>query len=189
MSVCNIAADSSLATVVEAMLPRGTSVYAPYVRGVPLDRSRGLYVCLDLRVACHQDGAIEADSKKEEARRSIVVHLVFDRRSNYTKVWSVINDSWMKPEPGAFTMKSDHDSCWRTEGFRDVTDAYFTILHDLRANLPPSFRDIHEFSTIHSINWVEIEWEKDPDDERGYRKVLTHLKNNPDLATLNWPPR
>lgn len=167
MSVCNIAADSSLATVVEAMLPRGTSVYAPYVRGVPLDRSRGLYVCLDLRVACHQD----------------------DRRSNYTKVWSVINDSWMKPEPGAFTMKSDHDSCWRTDGFRDVTDAYFTILHDLRANLPPSFRDIHEFSTIHSINWVEIEWEKDPDDERGYRKVLTHLKNNPDLATLNWPPR
>jgi hypothetical protein len=170
MSVCTLSAIQTLREIVQAILPRGASTPEgePWRAGeVPV---RALYISLDLQVYSHFDDG-------DEIRESAIVHLVFARPSNYTKVWSVVNSSGFLPEPEAFTMTSDHDSCWATDGLQDVNQTYLDLLGKVRSQTDtrPDAGSPKDFNGIHAIETIQVTWANDPEDKRDYRKLLTSI--------------
>jgi len=171
MSVCNVSAESSIATVVEAMLPRGGSApdNEPWRAGeVP---TKALYIKLKLSLSHYDDDG-------DEDHESAFIHLIFCRPTNYTKVFACVNNEWAMPGPDQWTMKSDHDSGWRSDGMRDISKTYLRCLHELRKTIgrDKGKLNISEFNTIDGIEWVQITWKDDPNDSRHrYRKLLTSI--------------
>lgn len=144
---CTLNAEHTVTTLVACLLPRRGSMNM-HTRHDPFSPSKALYVSLDLRLSAHQ--------KDETGHTSRIVHLIFERPSNYTKVWAVTDDAWQVPKPEAFTMRSDHDSCWRSDGLRVITEAYSDLFEKLRERNPgcsPS-----EFCVIHAVQWLSIEY-------------------------------
>lgn len=155
----HLAADSTIATLVNALLPRG---------GSSGDPSRALYV--QVRLGVHVYGS---DEVSEAEMAFSLVHLIFERPTNYTKVWSCVDEGWSIPEASKFVMLSDHDSCWSTDGLRDVSKAYLNALGMLRERQPGSRIDTH--NCIERVDWVGVTYAPDPADR--YRKILTGIKH------------
>ena len=167
--------ESVVTTLVEVLLPRGGSVIGygdhPFLRYDPSKPSKALYVSLHFRLDTYN-----GDSDHE--RR--VVHLIFERPTNYTKVWSAVGGYGI-PQPEEFTMRSDHDSCWRSDGLRDISVAYLDMLRKLRERNPGE--QISEYCTVQAVAWLEVVYEPDFDDRPdGYRKRLTSIKQMEDLT-------
>lgn len=181
MSVCNLSADSTIASIVEAMLPRGGSrpmgLDVPWMRGpegweAGVSPTKALYIAVKVGLSHYTD---EGDEDHERA----TIHLIFCRPTNYTKVFSCVNDSWSIPKADDFTMRSDHDSCWRSDGMRDISATYLKCLHNIRERIGRDAQQPSEFNTIHSIQWVNITWKDDPEDQHRYRKILTAIWKTP----------
>jgi len=174
MSICTIAADFSVAAIVEAMLPCGGSL-PEGISWVPMETPRrALYI--RLRVECNQH--LPNEEIDIECRW---VHLIFERPTSYTKVFCFVSDRHIgshQLNPAAFVMESDHDSCWRVDGLREIDRAWFAIrnLLDERHGQPkpPSRRSW--FSIIDAIEWLTITMAKVPDEETGHFKSLTSIE-------------
>jgi len=171
MSVCNLSADSTLASIVEAMLPRGGSAPEDPMVMAGTVPTRALYLSVKVSLSHYVDNG-------DEAHERATIHLIFCRPTNYTKVFAVVNNEWARPAADAFIMRSDHDSGWRSDGMRDVTNAYLRALHELRKRIgrDKDKAGISEFNTIGSIEWVNITWEDDPECNHRYRKLLTSVE-------------
>lgn len=170
MSVLTIAADFALANIVEAMLPRGGSLLENRQFERAGDPLRALYI--SVRITLHVFSEEDGDEDDREHREA---HLIFCWPSNYTKVWSTVSaDARIRVKPEMFVMRSDHDSCWRTDGMRDLTEAYFDALGKLRDRHPGA--KIHEFNTIDTIEWRTITWKVDPSDRYNHRKLLASIE-------------
>lgn len=171
--VATLAAENTVSTLVRAMLPEFGSLphyledSSRYLDWDPKTTpTKALYVSVHLRLSTYSE-------EGEEDGESRMVHFVFERPSNYTKVFTVVDDAWSIPKPEAFVMKSDHDSCWRSDGLRDLSTVYLEMLHLLRER-NPELR-VSEFNIIREIKWVEISYEPiDPKDR--YRKKITSIK-------------
>ena len=120
MSVVNMASESTIAAIVEAMLPRFS------------DSKLGLHMEIDMDFADHGYGADGStrERKSKNVRRSI--HFLFVRPSNYTKVlvWETPQDAVGLNRSPVYEQKewflaSDHDSCWRDAVGSKLTDIYF----------------------------------------------------------------
>ena len=83
-----------------------------------------------------------------------------------------MNDNWGIPKPKEFTMRADHDSCWRTDGMRDIRTACGDMWNKLRERNPEA--SISEFSVIHDVRWVEVT-HVFSDSRCSYRKKLIHI--------------
>lgn len=102
-------ATSAITAIVEGMLPR----FSP--------DTRVLTMSLDVRIKKHGD-----DDSKEVYRN---VHLMFHRPSNYTKaMWKVLDELDSCTSIKEWEVKSDHDSCWRTDG---LDTPLFDLVHGL----------------------------------------------------------
>lgn len=172
MSSCTLAADFTVSKIVEAMLPRGGSLpkgVAHQVKGQP---TRALYI--RLRIDGHQH--IPDDEMDEETRW---VHLIFERPSTYTKVFSFVSERHVSsPElrPEDFDMQSDHDSCWRSDGLRVIDKTWFAIrdILDGRNGRPGPDNRQSWFNIIDAIEWLAIVVERVPDQD--CRKRLTSIE-------------
>ena len=162
-------AESAIASIVEAMLPRGGSVEGMEEswRAGELP-TRALYISVSLQASYYDEGGDESHGSK-------MVHFIFCRPTNYTKVFVAIDGSWHIPKPEAFKMKSDHDSGWRTDGMRDLFETWLSVRNDGEMKDAPRAK-ISDFNTIKDIKWVQITWEDDPEDQHRYRKLLTSIK-------------
>lgn len=104
MSLTDMNAESAIAAIVEAMLPRFS------------DSQLGLHMSLDLHFADH---GYDADGNTQERKPKGIRRLIgflFVRPSNYTKVFIFDhNDETGFPshKPSEWFMGCDHDSCWR----------------------------------------------------------------------------
>lgn len=147
-----INAETTIRTLVEAMLPRGSG------------RGKALYVVLVFKSAIYTD----EDAYEQFSQ----VHLLFERPSNYTKVFSLISNSFPRPSVDMFRMTSDHDSCWATDGLVDVFDGHMLNVDALREKDPNG--RISTFNCIYSVRHVEIEYDRDP--ENPHRKILTSIR-------------
>ncbi len=151
----HLAADSTIATLVNALLPRGGSSGQP---------SRALY--LQVRISLNVYAPVED-------LESSTVHLIFERPTNYTKVWSCVDFAWNFPAPAKFVMLSDHDSCWSTDGLRDVSKTYLNLLGKLRERHGGKRIDVSSFNCIDHVEWVGVTYHADPSDR--HRKILTEI--------------
>ena len=123
MSFVDINADMSLAHVVEAMLPRFS------------DRNLGLYINLQIELKDFGYGADGNTREREPLHARSEIHMLFVRPSNYTQVYVLVEHRNDGPimhvlnggKQYEWTMTSNHDSCWPSDGFRPLTDEYFRL--------------------------------------------------------------
>jgi hypothetical protein len=147
--------DNALAAIVEAMLPRFS----------PADL--GLMIQLDLR----------ADNHKTDESEASLITFIIQRPHNYTKVLAKRTDfradRWLVAgEEIEMDMASDHDSCWRSDGFdilnKDWQDKVNKIGH-------PKDENVHfwnSFSIWDGIKYIKFKSFKVDRDERTVKFVI-----------------
>lgn len=120
MSLVDIQADHALASIVSAALEPGSG-----------KDGRALLIRLDLRYYnynLHMDegGKLTPRAEDEEdiedyARTSTLLYFLVYRPTNYTQVYVASNlVHFQPPKPEEYALQSDHDSCWRSDGFREI---------------------------------------------------------------------
>jgi hypothetical protein len=149
----NLSADHTISTLVDALLPQNASVHGA---GEP---SKALYLQVRLHLSVYNDDGEDSEHA--------LVHLIFERPTNYTKVWSCVEDTWQIPDVSKFKMTSDHDTCWRSDGTRQVTNTYLDLLGELRERNGKAH--ISEFNLIDRVQFVEVTYTRDP--------ANSHVKN------------
>ena len=166
MSIANLSAGFTVASIVDALLPQGT-------------KDKGLYISLDLR----QNIYTEDDNGHGESRD---VHLVFLRPHGSTRVFSCVDNSWQMPDPADFRQTSNHDSCWRSSGLEDIDQASLDMLKKLREAMRDEPFTPTEFSVIRSLHYIKAETKVDPGPKNtgngSYWHLLTKLEKLEDLG-------
>lgn len=136
-------AEFTIATIVEAMIRCGST--------------EALYIHFDMRGNYYPpDRDTNEDWRELAAHRDI--HLIFARPTGYTKVWAVTNTSMMPPKPEEYTLRSDHDSCWRNDGLRDINTAYVALRKELAAQ-GAVWAEISDFNNI-NIKKVTVTYDQ-----------------------------
>lgn len=121
MDVSNIDADISIGHIVEAMLPRSS------------DSKLGLYIPVQLDFSDYGYAKDGNTLEREPLHVRSIVHFLFVRPSNYTQVYVTITEQRSQrhvlngKEPHEWQQTSNHDSCWRSDGFRPLTEEYFRL--------------------------------------------------------------
>lgn len=107
--------------------------------------------------------------------------------SNYKKVFYRIYDR--DPEKcGEWIFTCDHDSCWRTDGFRFLWEHWikdrnqlFDELKERKVETLKSINDVNihvnfDRSIFHPFfKFVDVKIEKDPNDKFGYKRILKEV--------------
>lgn len=119
-----------LPNVIEQFMPRFT------------DHNVVLYITIDARY----------NNSKNGKEKTIMRHILIHRPSNYTKVLVSENTDFTGlrgfrycKEEEYFVKYSDHDSCWRSDGFRFLAEDYFDAAKDVGEKIP---KDIHSFISL-----------------------------------------
>lgn len=121
----DLSARHVIPTVVEAMLPRFS------------DHKLGLQMTIQLHVADHGYGKDGNTRERRALEKNRMVHFIFVRPSNYTKVFvwlpddkptTVGLDLWPDGRELEWNLESDHDSCWRDGADRVLTKEYQDML-------------------------------------------------------------
>lgn len=161
MSVVNLDLDMTVANIVEAMLPRFS------------DHQLGLLVSFDFDFSDYGYGKDGNTQEREPLHIRRNPHMLFVRPSNYTKVYFFEGEAHRSPlckETIQWEQTSDHDSCWRSDGFRKLTEIYFECCEAFKdreisgEKMRPC--DIHQFNRL----------DRDPK----YVRLLTHEQSNKD---------
>ncbi len=151
--------ENIICATVEALLPTSS------------DPKKGLMIRLEFRIISHdKDGDVYYSSR--------LLELVFQRPSNYTKVFSRVLNHHGEVLKDWKNM-SNHDSCWRSDGLRDIFDLYMDVRHDMESLNPEyNFKDTETSITAPTfgeyIKFVEVEIEKDEFDS--YKYILKSVK-------------
>ena len=150
MSVVNLNAESVIASVVTAMLPRFS------------DHKLGLLIEVDMGLTDFGYGADGNTEEREPLSVRRYLNFLFVRPSNYTKVLF-----WEAPEGSKgldispyyskgileWNMECDHDSCWRSDGLRQITKAYFDSRRKFEGRTitgkPLNINDLSEYTSFH----------------------------------------
>jgi hypothetical protein len=200
MTVTNIRADNALVALVEAMLPRSSG-----------KDGLALYIRIDLRVSHYgfvrwkgkvwERSTAEFDAEREgdklppdtpeddypwpeDLQGSSDIHFLVYRPTNYTQVYALTNDSWSMPTADdEWLLYSDHDSCWKTDGFR-VIDKEVERLEGELVPLPPGQRLTKPFNvdcSIADVKRVLVETSpfRTKPDPKHRRKVVKLSKETP----------
>lgn len=138
-------------TLVEFSLKRGESILN---KDDPRDAPRkALYVRVDIRLSAYLE-----DGDDFQVRR--MVHFLFTRPSNYTKVFFCHNREFRIPSPDQFEMMSNHDSCWREDGYRGLGDLRREAVEHLSKESGLPERKLSEFVTFDEVKYVTIQTER-----------------------------
>jgi len=132
----------------------------------PKERGKGLILTFDVRL--HE--------YKKDVKRRAVLRFLFH--------WNVAGyDVFFRRDEEDWKHTSSHDSCWKTDGLRDINPVYFSLAQEIieeigDENLAPCdlgqmvwFGDISR----DGIKIVDVEVKRDPDDQHNYRKVVKVL--------------
>jgi len=150
----DIRAEFTISAFIEALLP----TFSP--------KGKAVYV----RIKC---GLNVYPEEGEDDGESWTIHMLFERPSNYTKVWVSLENTWPLPAPETFEIRSDHDSCWRTDGFTDLFEQYLKHRDALEARKPGQRQS--PFHCVDKVCFAGVEYE--PIDQRDrYKKRLTKIE-------------
>lgn len=171
--------ERTISTIVETMLPIG-SKESLYVR-VRVSLTNLSFTVkkpgpgFSLRKANSEDDPIELHG---------YAHFLFNRYTNYTKVWCAVSRPENKvrfdrPKPDQWAMTSYHDSAWRSDGFRAFQEMAYTMGH-LMAN--PQLTEhpvfIHE-GEIEAIERVLVTDVNSNDPNKPHHRIVTSITDVP----------
>lgn len=98
--------------IVETMLKRGTS-------------NKLLHICIRADYLYFPHGYKNRDDCSDKIKETIFIHFIFYRPGSYTKVLLLESKySMLDFNKNIFELKSNHDSCWRSDG---VENSLFQI--------------------------------------------------------------
>lgn len=130
---------------------------------------------------------------KEHGNGCIHVHCHIIITSNKNVFFACEEDAkglpimdWRKIPVDNWYNTSNHDSCWRTDGFRKLYEKDWECFEQAHANVPdehkPSYNNAHQFNRIGTgiaahkfVNFVEIEHEA-LDSRNSYHRKITSIK-------------
>lgn len=138
--------EDALAAVVDAMAPVGNP--------------NGVYFAVQVEMTnkAAADNPIRPFDETADdnwACRSAFVHMLFDRRQNYVKVWACKTHATFLPPPEAWKMYSYHDSCWRSDGFGIFREVWRQFSTELA--LPEGGNRMHTTAWLERARLVCIE--------------------------------
>lgn len=151
MSVADMNIELTIAHIVEAMLPRSS------------DRKLGLLVRLKMETSDFGYGEDGNTLEREPQNHRKELCFLFVRPSNYTKVFLFEPKQdeycWLHKDNGQlWNLESDHDSCWRSDGFHRVTDVYFELCDPICKARDCAPKDVHTFNCLsNDPQYVELE--------------------------------
>jgi len=150
--------NKAMATMVEAMLPRFSDV------------NIGLMITLDLR---DDDYGDIANINKSACTH---FHIIFHRPSNYTKVLAnyKFNNGLGDKDPQRnkiyFKKYSDHDSCWRSDGFTFLTRHWGNV-EKFFGKHPKKLSNFYLFSNFYTPKYIEFETFEAVKEEDDYNTI------------------
>ena len=175
----DLSMDCSIATIVESMLPTFS------------DKRLGLYLKVQFNYTDHGFGPDGNTQEREGFSKRYEVELLFIRPSNYTKVlgrvldWDIddLFDSVTYNYGKTMLLKqySDHDSCWRSDGFSEFHNTFTKALKSYKTQFRCDWHrdNMSEFHHIDKIKYVEIETAdsvKESHENRYCRDYLVKIK-------------
>lgn len=165
---CPIHAELSISAFVSGLFPVGMGRAE---RTKADDPFLALYV--RVRLTMERRDPADIDGERSDCR-SNYVHLIFERSQSYTKVWTYVSERRESELSAAhFVLQSAHDSCWRTDGLRQVGQTYLNQLRQLRDGGAPH-ETLHDFNHIDQVTWVKVRWTT-PTDRGPERYTLTRV--------------
>lgn len=156
----SIGLNHSVAALVENLLPKE--------EGFKKDNKGDWVVEKALYVRLH----LFMRNPETDKRCSEFAHFIFCRKMGSVMVFFARGD-WQVPKTKDFRMTSDHDTCWRSDGFRDLDQLYFDMADSVRGIKPPV--DMQETNFIDYVDVVPLTYNKDPDDKWGHKKKLEKI--------------
>jgi len=107
---------------------------------------------LALRVVLRLEIDHYSELEDQDLHATRYVEYIFHRVTNYTRVYmrQAENSRDLHIQPGdhlEYERTSDHDSCWRTDGLRDLPQIYFEMRRPFEER-GLGWRDIHERGTF-----------------------------------------
>lgn len=128
-------ADEAVRALIEAVFPR--------------PRGEGLLVTLDMR---------PEHPANERCRVSSNVSFVFERPSNYCKVWTgTTRTAFDIPQLVDWEMVCDHDSCWRGAVSDAISKKYFRQAKEISSKLAPV--KMRQSCYVHRVEHVRLAYE------------------------------
>lgn len=107
--------ENIITSTVEALLPKFS------------DPEKGLMIRLEFSIISHNEDDVFYSTR--------ILELIFQRPSNYTRVFSRVLDV-KKNVLKDWRNTSNHDSCWRSEGLKDVFECYMDVRSDMEKQNP-----------------------------------------------------
>ena len=145
--------------------------------GGGFDRTRpGLLVTLDLRMS-------HFALSQEEYHRSALAYVVLTGNTSVFVATTTDFTPWHQLPGNAWENTSNHDSCWREDGFRFLNTLYFEMCEGMNAEIqahgssplaPREFNQFCSLGTIAGPPWVEVLVCSTPKDDR-YKRTLTRI--------------
>jgi hypothetical protein len=172
-----IETDRLLASLWDMMRPNWPEEarrFGQHVDGHPVEL--GLVVTLDLRMSHYALGG-------DEYHRSALVHTVFTANTSVFVHASREFKQWREVIPEGWANTSNHDSCWRTDGLRNLHLLQGTFVKEMNEEItadrysplaPNEFNQFCSLGTIAGKPWchVVVEHERIPE-ENHKRRILS----------------
>lgn len=167
-----IRAEHAIATLVDGMLPVGSE--------------KGLHVALLVRTSNYKATydkkrnvvpykGVDGDNYNP-AESSRTIHFLFLRPTHYTKVWSAVEGRYQRrPALASWEMTSDHDSCWRDDGFSPLREAEVAMDWEVSVSQDGvvESRGFYRYVNIETVEFVTVEHAPKPGDS--YHRIVTKV--------------
>lgn len=141
------------------------------------DKTRpGLLVSLDLRLSHYA-------LSQEEYHRSAMAYVVLTGNTSVFVATTTDHTRWNELPGNAWANTSNHDSCWRSDGFRFLSTMYFNMCEEMNLEIrahgssPLAPNEFHQFCSLGSIAgkpWEQVLVASTPSGDR-YKRQLTRV--------------
>lgn len=141
--------EQMMTSVVESMFPKLS------------DEKLGMLITVDCSYSKY------SSNEKNDIDIRFPLYYLFQRPSNYTKVFFLETDDNFRSPPGPYdiikekelhwVLRSDHDSCWRSDGVRDLFRIENEVMDKHFGGYPITHEKVSIYNSIGGIYFVELE--------------------------------
>ena len=177
--VAKINIDFSISNIVRTLLPEiNKDSNKRFGYGVG-KRKTALYIRIRMQKSYHgylEDGNTLSGYKD----RTVCDYLHYIFSGNVSVWFAATNSPFLDTDPSKYKNTSNHDSCWSSDGLRDISRIYFEQCEKVQDHLPENLKVapayVSDFSLLEKVSLVEITINSSEGNRYGYD--LTSLKRS-----------